>query len=42
VDREETLARLIPWLDEVVADGLVTLERVRVKRYAATSGKPRA
>jgi PII-like signaling protein len=42
VDREETLERLLPWLDEVVADGLVTLERVRVKRYAATSGKPRA
>jgi PII-like signaling protein len=41
VDREENLARLLPWLDEVVADGLVTLERVRVKRYAATSGKPR-
>ena len=42
VDREDVLERLLPWLDEVVADGLVTLERVRVKRYAATSGKPRA
>jgi PII-like signaling protein len=42
VDREDALERLLPWLDEVVADGLVTLERVRVKRYAATSRKPRA
>jgi PII-like signaling protein len=41
VDRETALERLLPWLDEVVADGLVTLERVRVKRYAATSQKPR-
>jgi PII-like signaling protein len=42
VDREENLEKLLPWLDEVVSDGLVTLERVRVKRYAATSRKPRA
>jgi len=42
VDREENLERLVPWLDTVVHDGLVTLERVRVKRYSATSGRSRA
>ena len=42
VYREENLERLVPWLDTVVHDGLVTLERVRVKRYAATSGRSRA
>jgi len=39
VDREEHLERLLPWLDSVVHDGLVTLERVRVKRYAADSDR---
>ena len=42
VDREENLERLVPWLDTVVHDGLVTLERVRVKRYSATGGRSRA
>jgi PII-like signaling protein len=42
VDREEKLELLLPWLDTVVHDGLVTLERVRVKRYSATSGRSRA
>jgi PII-like signaling protein len=39
VDREDKLERLLPWLDSVVHDGLVTLEKVRVKRYSATSGR---
>jgi hypothetical protein len=42
VDREENLDKLLPWLDTVVHDGLVTLERVRVKRYSATSGRSQA
>jgi PII-like signaling protein len=40
VDTEEHVSRLEPILDEMVADGLVTLEKVRVLRYKA--GKPRA
>ena len=34
VDSEEKVRALLPWLDAVVGDGLVTLERVRVLRYA--------
>jgi len=33
VDSEERIAPLLPWLDSVVKEGLVTLERVRVVRY---------
>lgn len=33
VDSEEKLEPLLPWLDEVMQGGLVTLERVRVIRY---------
>jgi PII-like signaling protein len=40
VDTEEHVSRLEPILDEMVADGLVTLEKVRVLRYKA--GQPRA
>jgi PII-like signaling protein len=40
VDSEEQLKRLEPILDEMVADGLVTLEKVKVLRYRA--GTPRA
>jgi PII-like signaling protein len=39
VDTEEHVARLEPILDEMVADGLVTLEKVRVLRYKP--GTPR-
>jgi PII-like signaling protein len=35
VDSEEQLKRLEPILDEMVADGLVTLEKVKVLRYRA-------
>jgi PII-like signaling protein len=34
VDTPEHIDRLIPILDEMVPEGLVTLERVRVIRYA--------
>jgi PII-like signaling protein len=40
VDTEERVKRLEPILDEMVADGLVTLEKVRVLRYRP--GVPRA
>lgn len=42
VDSEERIAPLLPWLDSVVKEGLVTLERVRVVRYVGegpTQGK---
>lgn len=34
VDTEEHVARLIPILDEMVSEGLVTLEKARVLKYA--------
>ena len=34
VDTEEHVERLIPILDEMVQDGLVTIEKARVIRYA--------
>ena len=34
VDTEEHIDRLLPILDEMVTEGLVTLERVRVVKYA--------
>jgi len=33
VDKEERLLTLIPFLDEVVEEGLITLEKVRVIKY---------
>lgn len=36
VDSEEQINRLLPLLDEMVTDGLVTLEDVRVIKYRAT------
>jgi PII-like signaling protein len=35
VDSEDHIERLIPILDEMVTEGLVTLEKVRVLKYAA-------
>jgi PII-like signaling protein len=34
VDTDEIIQRLLPILDEMVNDGLVTLEKVRVVKYA--------
>jgi len=39
VDSEEHVQRLLPILDEMVHEGLVTVEKVRVLKYA--SGPPR-
>lgn len=33
VDTEEKLSTLLPFLDETVAEGLITLEKVRVIKY---------
>ncbi|GAB4269579.1 MULTISPECIES: DUF190 domain-containing protein [Deferrisoma] len=33
VDTEANLQKLLPWLDEVVEEGMVTLEKARVLRY---------
>jgi len=35
VDTEERIERLLPIVDEMVDEGLVTLEKVRVIKYAA-------
>jgi PII-like signaling protein len=35
VDAAEKLEDFIPWLDEVVTEGMVTLEKARVLRYRA-------
>ncbi len=38
VDREERLAELMPFLDEVVKEGLITMEKVRVTKYRHGDG----
>ena len=35
VDAEEKIDRLLPFLDEAVGQGLVTMEKVRVLKYRA-------
>lgn len=37
VDTQETIDRLLPRLDEMVLEGLITMEKVRVVRYAPGS-----
>ena len=41
VDAEEKINLLLPHLDEMVSEGLVTLEDVRVLKYRADQNKPR-
>lgn len=36
VDTEEKIEQLVPILDEMLDDGLVTLEKVKVLRYSAS------
>jgi PII-like signaling protein len=38
VDSEERMGRLTEILDEMVSEGLVTMEKVRVLKYAARAG----
>jgi uncharacterized protein len=40
VDSEENVNKMIPLLDEMVQDGLVTLEDVRVLKYRANPPSP--
>jgi PII-like signaling protein len=42
VDTEEKVNLLLPHLDEMVKEGLVTLEEVRVLKYRANAEKPLA
>ena len=41
VDTEEKIQRLLPHLEEMVLEGLVTLEDVQVLKYRANQEKPR-
>jgi PII-like signaling protein len=41
VDSAEKIATLIPFLDEMVSEGMITIEDVRVLCYRHTSGKVR-
>ena len=36
VDEEETLQRILPWLEEVMGGGLITMERARVIFYRSS------
>jgi len=40
VDTEEHIERLLPILDEMLDDGLVTIEKVRVVQYRSAAAKP--
>jgi PII-like signaling protein len=42
VDAEEKIARFLPQIDELVTEGLVTLEAVRVLRYVSPDRRPPA
>ncbi|MBE0647172.1 MAG: DUF190 domain-containing protein [Bacteroidales bacterium] len=37
VDQEEKINELLPFLDETVKEGLITLEKVRVIKYRSSS-----
>lgn len=41
VDRTDKLQALLPFLDEAVAEGLITIEEVRILKYRANEHKPR-
>jgi PII-like signaling protein len=40
VDTQEHVDRLLPILDEMVTEGLITTETVQVRRYAANGRRP--
>ena len=42
VDREDRIRAFLPACDEMLKDGLVTLEPVEILRYSADSGPPSA
>lgn len=41
VDSADKVQSMLPFLDEAVTEGLITIESVRVLRYLANRGKPR-
>jgi len=41
VDTDEKIQHLLPHLEEMVLEGLVTLEEVQVLKYRANQEKPR-
>jgi PII-like signaling protein len=40
VDSEDKIATLLPFVEEMVSEGIVTLEKVRVIKYTASARKP--
>jgi PII-like signaling protein len=42
IDTEEQIAKLIPYLDEMVQDGLIAMSRVEVIRYVRQAGRAEA
>jgi hypothetical protein len=40
VDTEENLNKLLPFLDETVTEGLITMEKVRVIKYRHNASSP--
>jgi len=40
VDTEENLNKLLPFLDETVTEGLITMEKVRVIKYRHNGSSP--
>ncbi len=39
VDTEENIEKILPFLDEAVKDGLITMEKVRVIKYSHSKSK---
>jgi PII-like signaling protein len=40
VDTEDSIAKLMPFIDEIVTEGLVTLEKMRVIKYRHSQQHP--
>ena len=40
VDTEEQIDRVLPFLDEMVGEGMVTLERVQIIAYRGSASEP--
>lgn len=38
IDKEEQIAKLIPYLDEMIEEGLIAMSRVAVIRYSRAAG----
>ena len=42
VDSEEKMSTLLPYIDQMVVEGLITLEKVHVIKYSANGGDAKA